>query len=259
MKKPTTIAPGWGNFKPVETEDRYRLIWRSWGPEKSGKDHFALTAPGPIAIQSFDVGLEGVVQKFTRKPLGPKEIVYSEYEFDKNDCSQKAAIEIRDRFVGDYDRALAKARTVLWDTETEVWEVARYAEFGEATDAPKNYAGLNAWYRDLIQRAYDTGVNLCLIQKVKERWTTYTAVDNRTGREVQKPIPSGVLEPVGFKEANYIVQANISHNWDKERGFVVNIVNCRQNMNIAGQEYVDLDFTTLARMVFPESAEEDWQ
>jgi hypothetical protein len=116
---------------------------------------------------------------------------------------------------------------------------------------------LNAKYRDLIQRAYETGTNLCLIQKTKEKWTSIESTD-KNGRKVMKPNPTGVMEPTGFKEAGYIVQANLRHYWTRERGFGVEVLNCRQNMGVAGQEYDDLDFPTLAQLVFPETDEEEW-
>ncbi len=228
-----TQSTQWGNFKPVNDVIPFRLIWRSYGQEKTGKNHFGLTAPGPIAIQSFDIGLEGVVEKFQKAPLGPKEIMFTEYEFDKSDDSQEAAQAICDQFVADYELALTKARTIIWDTETELWELFRFAEFGMneqgvSTDRPARYVKLNGRYRDLIQRAYDSGVNLQLIQKVKERWK-----ENAKG----SPVPSGNFEPTGFKEAGYIVQANIKHTWDKERGFVIDCVNVRQNMELAGEQF----------------------
>lgn len=255
MAKATVKDTSWGDFQMVSDTVPHRMIWRSYGPEKSGKNHFGLTGPGPIAIQSFDIGLEGVVEKFRAEG---KEVRRTEYEFDKNDCSQDAAVEIRDRFIKDYELALNKARTIQWDTETELWEVFRFAEFGEASDAPKSYVGLNARYRDLIQQAYDANVNLQLIQKVKERWGTIKK-QNREGRIVDSPFPTGEMEPTGFKEAGYIVQANIRHSWDKERGFVLHILNCRQNMGVAGEEFVDTSFPEFAQMVFPDTQQEDWE
>lgn len=257
---PAKTDTSWGDFAPLDHETRYRLVWRSWGQEKTGKDHFGLTAPGPIAIQSFDVGLEGVVEKFMRPPLGPKEIRAIEYEFKRSGYGspeeiQQAAIEVRDKFIADYQIALKKARTIIWDTETEVWETFRAAEFleneqGVSTDAPRYYVRVNGIYRDLVQQAYDTGVNLQLIQKVKERWK-----ENAKG----SPVPSGVFNPSGFKEAGYLVQANFEHTWDKERGFILKCINCRQNMELAQMEFENTNFTDIAMAVFPESSEEDWR
>ena len=249
----------WGNFKPANDTIPLRLIWRSYGPEKTGKNHFGYTAAGPIAVQSFDIGLEGVVEKFLHGSGVPRrDIRVVEYEFDKENCSQDAAVVLRDQFVEDFETALRRARTIQWDTETEVWELFRFAEFGAASDAPKNYVELNTRYRDLIQQAYDADVSLQLIQKVKERWISVKEPD-RNGVARMRPHNTGEMEPVGFKEAGYIVQANLQHSWTKERGFIVKVLNCRQNMGIAGDEFENVDFPTLAQLVFPESHEDDWQ
>lgn len=251
----STAAPNWGKFIPVKEIIPYRLIWRSYGPEKVGKSHFGFSAPGPIAVQSFDIGLEGVVEKFVK---AGKDIRAISYEFDKDDCTQGAAVAIRDQFIKDFQVALQVARTIIWDTETELWEVFRYAEFDAMSDAPKNYVQLNARYRDLIQQAYDTGVNLQLIQKVKEKWKTVQGTD-RNGRPVDKPYPSGEMEPTGFKEAGYIVQANFRHSWEKERGFVIDVLNCRQNMAVSGESFENLEFADIAQLVFPDSTEANWK
>lgn len=239
-----------------------RLVWRSWGADKTGKNHFGFTAPAPIYGQYLDPGgTEGVADKFIRGECGyaPKEIRGIPYRFKKGGMDREEVIALRDQFIEDYEFALNhQARTIQWD-ETEVWELFRWAEFDDESDAPRNYGALNAKYRYLIQSAYDAGVNLHLVQKVKEKWG-----QNAKG----SPVPLGIYEPMGFKEANYIVQANLEHLWDKTRGFGVRVVNCRQNMTIAGEEFWQfdedgepsfaLDFPTFAQLVFPSTTEEDW-
>ena len=254
-----THDTGWGDFTLASDELRFRIIFRSFGADKTGKDHFGLTGPGPIAIQSFDVGLEGVVEKFVK---AGKEVRRTEYEFDKNDFSQKAAQDIVDRFETDYAIALKKARTIMWDTESEFWEVCRYAEFGQKSDRPNSYERLNGWYRDLIQQAYDSNVNLQLIQKTKEKWGNRTK-QSKDGRTVQEGYPTGEFEPYGFKELNYIVQANLQHFWvpgtdESSSHFEVKVLNCRQNMGVAGETFEGLDLPTLGQLVFPDSTEKDW-
>jgi hypothetical protein len=235
-----------GNFQPLEAKAKYRLVVRSWGPDKVGKNHFGFTGPAPIYGQYFDPGgTEGVAEKFLEEG---KDIRAIQYRFDKSRMNQTEAQEMRDQFIEDYELALDNARTVQWD-ETEVWELFRWAEFGADSDAPRFYAPLNARYRFLLQSAYDAGVNLQLIQKVKEKWG-----ENSKG----KPTPLGIFEPTGFKECNYIVQANLEHRWDAENGFHVHVVNSRQNMALAGQVYAGLDWSTLGTLVFPTSTEDDW-
>lgn len=235
-----------GNFKPLNSKDRYRLIVRSWGPDKVGKNHFGFTGPGPIFGQYFDPGgTEGVAEKFLSEG---KEIHAIQYRFDKSSMGQLQAADLRDQFILDYEVALKNARLVQWD-ETEVWELFRWAQFGGDSDAPRFYAPLNAQYRFLIQSAYDAGVNLQLIQKVKEKW----GEDSRN-----KPKPLGTYEPVGFQQANYICQANLEHSWTKEDGFAVLVQNCRQNMALSNERYVGLDWATLGQLVYPESSDTDW-
>lgn len=242
------------NFTSLGSAPKPRLIWRSWGLDKSGKNHFGYTAPGPIFGQYFDPGgYEGVADKFVRgeveRPDGegtyPAKVIKGViYRFDKAEMDQEKAEEIRDQFVEDYEEALTVARTIQWD-ETEVWEMFRFAEFGKESSLGRNYGPLNGRYRYLLQCAYDAGVNLQLIQKVKETW--------------KNDKPTGEYAPMGFKEANYIVQVNLEHSWTSA-GFKIKIVNCRQNMLLAGEVFgAELDFPTLAQMIYPQSEAAEWE
>lgn len=245
-------AADWGRFATISQDVKYRMVYRSYGPEKSGKNHFGFTMPGPIAILSFDIGLEGTVEKFLREG---KDVRFIEYEFSKGDCSQEAAQVMCDQLEEDFGLALKVARSIIIDTETELWDLYRYAEHGinnqgVSTSAPKDYVKLNSRYRDLIQRAYDGEVNLQLIQKVKERWKT---------NEKGSPVPSGVFEPSGFKEAGYIVQASLRHSWSKDEGFGIEVMNCRQNMGLAAETFYGTTFPELATMVFGEESDGSWE
>ena len=245
VTKKLKAAPEEDNFKEISAEIPRRLIWVSSGREKCGKNHFGLTAPGPIYGQYFDPGgLEGVAEKFLEAPLGPKEIKACYYKFNKRADDQTYAREVKEQFIKDYYTALKHARTIQWD-ETEFWEVCRFAEFGRESARGREYGPLNGEYRGMIMDAYDAGVNLQLIQKVKEKWE-----DDK---------PTGEMKPVGFQQAANVVQVNLAHSWSPETGFQTTISNCRQNMSIAGDTNTDLDFVTLAQLVFPDTTEEDWQ
>lgn len=240
MTKPKTF----GNFKPLAGTPPRRLIFASNGLEKCGKNHFGLTAPGPIFGQYFDPGgLEGMAEKFLVAPLGPKEINYASYRFNKRKDDQNTAQEVKEQFLKDYADALGWARTIQWD-ESEFWEVCRFAEFGRESARGREYGPLNGEYRGLLMDAYDAGVNLQLIQKVKEAWE-----DDK---------PTGKMKPTGFTQAQNVVQVNLRHSWSLDEGFQVEIVNCRQNMAIAGT-VADLNFVELAQMVYPDTTEGDWR
>lgn len=245
LNKKKTVDGTKSGFALVKPDIPRRLIWVSAGREKCGKNHFGLTGPGPIFGQYFDPGgLEGVAEKFLKPPFGPKEIHAAQYRWNKKTDSQAHAKEIKAQFLEDYAKALKTARTIQWD-ETEFWEVCRFAEWGRESAKGREYGPLNGEYRGLIQDAFDAGVNLQLIQKVKEVWE-----DDK---------PTGKVAPTGFKGAQSIVQVNLFHTWSLEDGFRTEIVNCRQNMGIAGEVMSDLTHSELAQMVFPDTTEEDWQ
>lgn len=232
-------------FEPLNEVIPFRLLVRSWGLEKTGKNHFGLTAPGPIYGMYFDPGgLEGMAEKFLREPLGPKEIHQIQYRFNKKVHDMEAANEIKERFLEDYTVALTKARTIQWD-ETEIWELFRFAEFGRESSKGREYGPLNGEYRGLIQAAYDAGVNLHLVQKVKEAW--------------ENDKPTGTYFGMGFKQAGNIAQVNLEHTWSVENGFQVRVDNCRQNMALAGETFDNLTFSELGALVYPDTDESDWQ
>lgn len=243
-----TKSTDWGNFEEVNPDDQHRLIVRSWGWDKSGKNHFGYTMPDPILGLYLDPGgSEGVAQKFLRgqvEGVPKKDIRQIQYRFNKKFDDQDKAVELRDKFVEDYAHALTIARSVQWD-ESETWELFRFAEWGRESAKGREYGPLNGMYRGLIQDAFDAGVNLQLIQKVKTKW--------RDDKETEE------MEPLGFKQAGNIVQVSLEHRWDADEGFITRIVNCRQNTSIWGMEVENLTFPALGVLVYDDTTEEDWE
>jgi hypothetical protein len=235
-------------FKEIGDTVPHRLILRSWGWDKVGKNHFGYTMPGPIYGLYLDPGgSEGVAEKFIRgevEGFEAKEIRQIQYRFNKKFHDQDKAIETRDRFIEDYEFALNNARSIQLD-ESELWELCRFAEFGKESDLQREYGPLNGMYRGLIQDAFDAGVNLQLIQKVKDQW--------KNGK------PTGEMEPLGFKQAGNIAQVSLEHTWTEEDGFQTRIKNCRQNTAIWGMTVENLTFPALGVLVYDDTSEDDWK
>ena len=239
-------------FTPLTSSIPRRLVWRSWGREKSGKNHFGLTAPGPVYGLYFDPGgLEGMAEKF----LEEKEIHAVQFRFNKKRNGQDEAKALKQDWIDAYEESLNNAKTIQWD-ETELWELCRFAEWGRESAKGREYGPLNGEYRGWIQDAFDAGVNLQLIQKVKEEW-----IDDK---------PSGEMVPFGFKQAGNIVQVNLEHTYNplnaegepwenKNDGFNVKIYECRQNMGLSFENYGNIDFATLGQLIYPDSEAEEWQ
>lgn len=206
--------------------DKPRTIGLSSGEAGSGKTSFWLGAPTPILVQSLDKGLEGVVERFAKG----RTIYTAEYNWSPgaDDFSQHFAQETRDKIIADYIYALENGvRTIVWDKETDIWEVFRYAEFGKPSAAPKDYAKLNQRYMSIINKSKDHPVNFGLIQGMKNEWGT----SETTG----KPTPTGRRVRSGFDRLDEIVFTEILHR--RESGvFTVEFGKVRQNTHLQGQK-----------------------
>lgn len=259
----TPTAPHGFTFAQVAT--RRRIILALDGLEKQGKTHFALTAPGPIAYMNFDDGDEGVVDKF----VTDKQVVKADYRISmgRNDDETSAnAKTMWQAFVRDYEAALTgqlvvggkklHIRTIVWDTATETWELLRLFRFGKLTQVmPHHYGPVNAEYRRVVRKAFESDVNLILLHKLKAEYENKV---NAAGKEVSNK--TGRFVRAGFSEMAFLAQMNAIAYRD-ESGFNMLIKDCRQNMELAGQVIPEpmLDFPTVAGMVFPDSSDEDWR
>lgn len=233
-----------------------RIIGASCGEYGTGKTHFWLSAPGPIVVQSFDQGMEGVVEKFQ----GEKDIYLAEYEWSPTEAlGQREAIELRDKFIADFEHAVTVARTVIWDRETDIWELFRYSEFGGPNDAPKNYAQLNQRYRRLINMPKAVDINFGCIQGMKDVWDS--KMNNNTGKKT--PFNTGNRKSAGFSELEGLVHVNLEHV--REGGeFRIRVGKARGpgSQDVQDQEFPVASegnpFVEFAQLVFPGTSEEDW-
>lgn len=218
----TMIKKGFTNAKDRVSHDR--IILSISGLEKQGKTHFALTAPGPIAYFSTDIGDEGVVEKF----IDDKEVWMMNIDKVDDDHAEQAPKEYA-RFKEGYLAMLRgkEVKTIVFDTATEIWELLRMARFGRLTQVmPYQYGPVNAEYRALIREAYNWDKNLILLHKMKAQYIN----DKRTGE----------WERSGFSDTGFLVQVNAQvYRYSQEDGgeFVLWLKDCRQNPDLADEEF----------------------
>lgn len=257
-------------FRALNEHDvfRNRMIVSLSAPPKRGKTHFSLTAPAPIYYQAIDKGLEGVGRKF----IGQKDIRIAEYNFQiplrsAEKGSQQivdAANVVLQKFEADMQVALAEAKSVIWDTATEMWELLMIAEFGKLGEVmPHHYAPLNARFRHWIDMFLDSDKNLIMVHKVKDEWKT----NDKTG----KPGATGRQVRAGFKGAGYDAHVNVECDRDYATGdtdpnapsgdFFLRVMDCRANAELAGQSITTPmnDFAGLGQLVYPDSSAADWE
>lgn len=243
--KQTMNKKGFTSAKDIEIAPR--IIMSIEGLEKQGKTHFALTAPGPIAMFSTDIGEEGVVSKFKDKDIW----VMSIDKVDENSTEQ--APKEYARFKTAYTDVLRgkDVRTVVIDTATEIWEILRMARFGRLTQVmPYQYGPVNAEYRALIREAYTYDKNLILLHKMKPQYIN----DKRTGE----------YERAGFGDTGFLVQVNAQvYRYSPSDGgeFVIYVRDCRQNPDLTGEEFMGpmCSFPFLASQIIPDINPSIWE
>lgn len=252
-------TPSLPGFKVANEAIKPRLIISVEALEKSGKTNFAFTAPGPIGYLPFDVGDEGVIQKFQENKtiLVPTESY--DARFDGNEPKIEAGREWK-RFYDDYLRALKSLRSVVIDTGSESWDLLRLARLGKLTQVmPTKYVEVNQEFRDFVRAAYDHNANLIILHKQKAEWVNDAAgKGSKTGRH----------ERAGFADMGFLVQINLhayrlpeKDRGDDDLGFRLKIKDCRQNPEIAGMELENemCNFQFLASLVYPEIDPVAWE
>ncbi len=239
-------------FNAVTNNLLPRLIISVCGMEKTGKNHFAFTAPGPIAFLSLDFGDEGVIEKFIDGTLASKRIFRKEYKIpnarrDRSSVIKDAAV-VWEQLKSDFLFALNAARTVIVDTETECWELCRLALLGQLEQVkPHHYGPVNREYKEVfVKSAYESNANVIFLQRLKKEYVN----DKFTGG----------YEQAGYSGIPFDVQVNCRTFINPEGEFALFIDNCRQNgmlrnMTLTGPM---ISFQTLAGLVLPSVPPEAW-
>lgn len=252
-RKPSngTSAAGAG-FTLATAPALHRLIISAEGEEKSGKNHFAFTAPGPIYEHSFDIGNESVIQKFQNE----KQIYLAEYGLDLQPGEGSAqevadaADKVWNRFMENYRDGLASCGqgTTMVDTGTEMWELLRLARFGKLTQVmPHHYGPVNKEMQEAVRLAFSHSGNAVFLHKQKDEWENFVEGGKEKGRKTGRKVR------VGFNDMPFLVQMNVRcERLDQEEGgsqFVINIEDCRQNPDLNNTQMPN-DFEMLLSTVF---------
>lgn len=209
-------------FSDNVIERPYRLVASVNGMPKTGKTHFALTAPDPIFFINIDIGTEGVVDKFQ---AAGKRIYVHDVRVPRT-ASKEVWTPMWESLKKVFEKVYkVGAGSVIVDTDSEAYELARLAKFGKLTQVmPQHYAEVNNEYREILRLAYDSVMNSIFIHKMKPKY-----INNARTNE---------YEPSGLSDMEYNAQINvIMEREDTEGGpeFSAFIKDCRHNPNVNGE------------------------
>lgn len=239
-----SLPAGW---EEVKTTTKRRLVIAVDGWQKSGKTHFALTAPRPAAMFSIDDGLEGMVAKH----IDPdRRLFVKRYRVNVRG-HQGEHLPQWESLIRDYIALLHNPgiKTIIWDTAGEVYQLQRMARFGKIDKVmPQHYGPVLAEYGDLVREVYDTDKNLILLHHLKPLYK-----DDKRSSECERD---------GMSRTGGLVQVNLTAYRDGIAGpFHLRVDDCRQNPDVAGLDLEGemCDFATLASLIYPETAPDDWR
>lgn len=218
-------------FKPI-TRSPKRLIANIQSIKKSeGKTRLAFTARKPIGYVSVEIGgEEGVADGFIpsgeesfdgiqiarirmENPQYPNRADFpggkdgdKEYDEAVNAAVQTVAEPALDAFYTAYYASLSNMATTVVDTGTDLYQLARLANFGRLEKIPQlAYAQVKRAFAKLLDDAYSYPGSCVFISHMKDKGEM---VENDNGRG-KKWQPTGVYETDGCAVLNDKVQAVI--------------------------------------------------
>lgn len=245
-------------YTKATTDVKARIIANSVGEAGVGKTSFWLGAPGPIVIQTLDQGLEGVVESYA----ATKDIYVATYDIGQTigeSFTHSKACESRDKFIEDFEHAISHARTIVWDRETDVYDLFQYAvngtddAYGAAT--PKDWDKLKGQIRRMIAMAKASDVNFGLIQGMRNEWVPQ--VNKKTGAKAAGQ--SGKRIAKGMDDIDALVHTNLFHERNGT-DFSITVGKSRGPGGYACQDqtFENLSFADLAMLIYPDSEPEWW-
>lgn len=176
------------------TELERKCVFASvYGDTDTGRTTWALSAPEPIALIHAAEKIEGIVQPFARE----KEIRVFDFSVDLSKTTNvdeaaaladKAWRQLRAAW---YD-AFTWARTIILDTDTDAWELIRFAFFGDLKPSggriETNWGPVNAEWLSMFKHfKHQNRANVIVISQTKDEYTKAVKgkMGERTGRTVR--------------------------------------------------------------------------
>lgn len=206
-----------------------RLIMAVAGEDKHGKSALGLGMPPPVMHFNFDRKIEQSSLDVLGVPAS--NLIIKEVRVDIDE-SQDLVKRKWDEVYEAYMWALASSssiQSIVIDTETEMWALARLAYFGKVSQVmPIQYTQVNYKYANMISEADRHDKNVLFLRRLKKEYKQ----DNWTGK----------MEVAGFSQLRYLTQVNaeISRKWNEDteqEEFCLEIVNNALKAGMNGHDF----------------------
>ncbi len=224
---------------------------------KSGKNHFAYSAPSPLKVYCFNGGADFVAGKFKDKKIDVHNFVLPIIESEE----QKWALPVWEAFYSMYNKDIESGEyvTLVLDTGTEVENFCRQATLEELQEAAEErnktkkklatneYLARNLRMNAIFARARNSGINLISLNYLKEEWV------KEKGQDRAEPTGKLVLDGWGQTEAQ--ADVNIELTSKVKGGKYLTIATIKSNRfdrDMNGQTLEDATFDDVLALLLGE-------
>lgn len=250
-----------------------------FGMEGSGKTHFIATCPDPIGVIALDRKTRFTIKKVARD-LG-KQVFMPKKDFIRVerplDLATMKEEKVKTYYMNHVKEVMEAAyalcehkdvRTVAIDTGTQLWEDIMFAEFGRNQRVmPRDRGAVNQMMIDFLNAMQ--AKHLVLTHKAADVWKNDASTGEKKAAGFAHINYHATVVAEMVKNPKYRVEGHKSPkvpDWQ----FAMNVKTCQANALLQGEdgqalltepsddEDYEISFKNLARLVFPEVDEEEW-
>jgi hypothetical protein len=237
------------------------------GFHRTGRTSFGFSSPGPIGCLVFDGNTEHVAAKSDKDILLNKQFMAGSAlnVFSPQSVYQERWEALKHLY---FDRLLTSDfRTIMIDTCTDAYELCRMADLGATEKVPQfAYGKVNSTWRQMVNGCEK---NLILTHKLQSFGSKVT----RKGPDEASYTVHAILRTVRLPKGMIIREDMDDYSpsdrgipigyWDAEPGdgdFALKILDCSHNPMLAGKILVggEVNFTQIARLIFPDTKKSQW-
>lgn len=209
------------------------ILMSVWGSAKTGKSHFALTAPEPIYYFNLDFGVRPLLHKFADKDITVYDVPVVLFAgMDESDDHIKGLTATLNTFQNAYQRALNELRgtggSVVIDTTSILWKLIQEVYVGGSDKEgarPKrfNFNKANMVMDSYLRAPLHVGINGVMLMQCK-------GVFDSRGQE------TGEVQPQGYGGTTSVTEVTLQMLKTDSNSRVARIQDCRPNIELEGLE-----------------------
>jgi hypothetical protein len=249
------------------------------GQPSGGKTELALSAPGNIVCVTIDRGHVGLMLNPNPPKTRNKNVYWKVLEPPMPTAAAQTDFTAFWQLVRTESYAAVghkEVRSVVFDGDSDSWEIQRMAEFGKLTQIPSHlYTTVNAARRAFYSRLKDSGKFVVLTSKMTKEYKTVYGPNGQpelNDKGQPKRQWTGQWERKGFDDLDYSLEMSLhcyraDAKYDDTGVFLVSggefrarLDLCKSDRSLEGSEFggEDCNLPVILRTVYPQIPLKEW-